>query len=343
MDRALVNSLLVTIPAVLLTPAAGLDGGVRAQPLRAFPGRRAILLLMLAGNLLPPQILLIPVARIMRAPSASTTPCRADRHPRRLRARASTPSCCTASCGPSRARSSEAATDRRRGRRCRSIARIILPLCRPALAALGALSFTWIFNDLLWAITVLRTETKLPVTAALLGLQGQFVCHVERDRRRHRSSPRSRPRVVFFAFQRHFVLRACRWERASEPAHHLPVGLHLVHPHRPGRAVRGPRPGLRGGRGARLQHGTRSAPCRSCSSAPAWTPARSACAPLGGEYGQRMRWYDVRGESTEIDGRAHLLGAVRGGAPARLLRHPLQLGVPAEPVLRATTAPGTRR
>jgi multiple sugar transport system permease protein len=53
--------------------------------------------------------------------------------------------------------------------------RIILPLTRPALAALAALSFTWVFNDLLWAITVLKTGTMMPVTPALLGLQGQYV------------------------------------------------------------------------------------------------------------------------------------------------------------------------
>jgi ABC-type glycerol-3-phosphate transport system permease component len=52
---------------------------------------------------------------------------------------------------------------------------VILPLTRPALAALGALSFTWIFNDLLWSITVIRSGEKMPVTPALLGLQGLFV------------------------------------------------------------------------------------------------------------------------------------------------------------------------
>ncbi len=52
---------------------------------------------------------------------------------------------------------------------------VILPLTRPALAALGALSFTWIFNDLLWSITLLQTSSKLPITAAVLSLQGQYV------------------------------------------------------------------------------------------------------------------------------------------------------------------------
>ena len=39
---------------------------------------------------------------------------------------------------------------------------LILPLSRPALAALAALAFTWIFNDLLWALTVLRTGRSCP-------------------------------------------------------------------------------------------------------------------------------------------------------------------------------------
>ena len=50
----------------------------------------------------------------------------------------------------------------------------MLPLCRPALAALGALAFTWIFNDLLMSITLLRTDDKFPVTAAIVSLQGEF-------------------------------------------------------------------------------------------------------------------------------------------------------------------------
>jgi multiple sugar transport system permease protein len=53
--------------------------------------------------------------------------------------------------------------------------RIVLPLTKPAMAALGSLAFTWTFNDLLWSITLLRDEQKLPVTPAILGMQGEFV------------------------------------------------------------------------------------------------------------------------------------------------------------------------
>jgi len=53
--------------------------------------------------------------------------------------------------------------------------RVILPLCRPALAALATLLTTWIYNDFFWAITLISTGDKRPVTSALANLQGQFV------------------------------------------------------------------------------------------------------------------------------------------------------------------------
>jgi len=53
--------------------------------------------------------------------------------------------------------------------------RLTLPLCRPALAALATLLTTWIYNDFFWAITLMVTGSKRPVTSALANLQGQFV------------------------------------------------------------------------------------------------------------------------------------------------------------------------
>jgi multiple sugar transport system permease protein len=50
-----------------------------------------------------------------------------------------------------------------------------MPLCRPALAALATLLTTWIYNDFFWAITLISTGDKRPVTSAPANLQGQFV------------------------------------------------------------------------------------------------------------------------------------------------------------------------
>lgn len=55
--------------------------------------------------------------------------------------------------------------------------RLTLPLCRPALAALATLLTTWIYNDFFWAVTLISTGDKRPVTSALANLQGQFVAN----------------------------------------------------------------------------------------------------------------------------------------------------------------------
>lgn len=52
---------------------------------------------------------------------------------------------------------------------------IMLPLSLPSLAALATLEFTWIFNDFLWALILLQSDSLRPVTAGLATLQGQYV------------------------------------------------------------------------------------------------------------------------------------------------------------------------
>jgi multiple sugar transport system permease protein len=51
---------------------------------------------------------------------------------------------------------------------------VILPLCRPALAALATLEFTFIYNDLFWALVLVPSGDRRPAVAALNNLQGQF-------------------------------------------------------------------------------------------------------------------------------------------------------------------------
>jgi len=51
---------------------------------------------------------------------------------------------------------------------------IIMPLTRPALAALATLQVTWMYNDFFWALILMRTGSKYPITSGLNNLQGQF-------------------------------------------------------------------------------------------------------------------------------------------------------------------------
>jgi multiple sugar transport system permease protein len=51
---------------------------------------------------------------------------------------------------------------------------VVLPLCKPALAALAVLEFTFIYNDFLWAIVLMKSGDKMPITSALNSLQGIY-------------------------------------------------------------------------------------------------------------------------------------------------------------------------
>ena len=51
---------------------------------------------------------------------------------------------------------------------------VILPLCRPVLAALATLEVTFIYNDFFWALILMRSGNKLPITTALNNLKGEF-------------------------------------------------------------------------------------------------------------------------------------------------------------------------
>jgi multiple sugar transport system permease protein len=51
---------------------------------------------------------------------------------------------------------------------------IILPLCRPALAALGTLEVIWIYNDFFWALLFIQQGDRFPVTTGINNLKGEF-------------------------------------------------------------------------------------------------------------------------------------------------------------------------
>ena len=52
--------------------------------------------------------------------------------------------------------------------------KIIIPLIRPALAALGVLIFTFIWNDYFWALILTQGDTVKPITVGLDVLRGQW-------------------------------------------------------------------------------------------------------------------------------------------------------------------------
>jgi multiple sugar transport system permease protein len=199
--EALINSAIVTVVTVFLTLLLATWAAFALSRFR-IPFGRTILLVMLAGNLLPPQILLIPVARITEALGIYDTLAALVI----VQVGFGLGFYTFVLHGFMRAIPSEIFEAARvdGAGEIRMYWQVVLPLCRPSLAALAALATTWIWNDLIWAITVLRTETNFPITAALLNIQGGFVSqwNVVASGAIVAALPTA---IVFFAFQRHFV------------------------------------------------------------------------------------------------------------------------------------------
>jgi multiple sugar transport system permease protein len=81
---------------------------------------------------------------------------------------------------------------------------IIMPLCRPALAALATLEFTFIYNDFFWALILLKDGNRRPITSALNNLQGEFFTDI--NVLAAGALLAAIPTIlVFFALQRQFI------------------------------------------------------------------------------------------------------------------------------------------
>ncbi|HEU5334083.1 MAG TPA: carbohydrate ABC transporter permease [Actinocrinis sp.] len=55
-----------------------------------------------------------------------------------------------------------------------TFSRIILPLLKPAMAALATLLSIWIYNDFFWAIVLISNGDNMPITSALKNLSGEY-------------------------------------------------------------------------------------------------------------------------------------------------------------------------
>ena len=82
--------------------------------------------------------------------------------------------------------------------------KIVLPLTRPAIAALCVLIFTFIWNDYFWATVLIQGQHAMPVTAGLKSLNGQWVAayHLISAGSIVAAIP---PVLMFFIMQRHFI------------------------------------------------------------------------------------------------------------------------------------------
>ncbi|MEL6642987.1 MAG: carbohydrate ABC transporter permease [Pseudomonadota bacterium] len=81
---------------------------------------------------------------------------------------------------------------------------IVLPLMKPAIAALAVLIFTFIWNDYFWAVVLTQGPESQPVTAGITSFNAQFraAYHMMSAGSIVAAIP---PVVIFFLMQKHFI------------------------------------------------------------------------------------------------------------------------------------------
>lgn len=81
---------------------------------------------------------------------------------------------------------------------------VVLPLMKPALAALSVLVFTFIWNDYFWAVVLTQGEAAQPVTAGITSFNAQFraMYHLMSAGSIVAALP---PVAMFFLMQKHFI------------------------------------------------------------------------------------------------------------------------------------------
>ncbi|MEV4798765.1 carbohydrate ABC transporter permease [Nonomuraea sp. NPDC049421] len=181
LPRYYLNTLYIVVPGVLVTLLTASFTAFAIARLR-IPGRRTLLIVFTAGNLLPPQVLITPLYTLYTLVPLpvwlSDSQSLYDSYLGLILIHVAFQFgfCVFVLANFMRTipeEISEAALVDGAGV-WRRYWTLTLPLCRPALAALGTLQFTWMYNDFLWALVLMSSGDKLPVTSALNNLRGQF-------------------------------------------------------------------------------------------------------------------------------------------------------------------------
>jgi len=201
MPRYLLNSLFITIPTVIGAVALSCMAGF-ALGIYKFKSNLPIFFIFIAGNFVPFQILMVPVRDLTISMNLYDTKMglvlfhiafqtgfctlfmrnfiRALPFPLIEAARV------------------EGISE------WRIFLYVVLPLMKPALAALAVLIFTFIWNDYFWAVVLTQGPDAQPVTAGITEFNSQFraAYHLMSAGSIVAALP---PVVMFFLMQKHFI------------------------------------------------------------------------------------------------------------------------------------------
>lgn len=201
MPRYLLNSVMITVPTVIGTVALASMTGF-ALGVYKFKGNLLIFFMFIAGNFVPFQILMVPVRDLTVDMGLYNTKTglvlfhiafqtgfatlfmrnfiRALPYPLIEAARV------------------EGVAE------WRIFWYVVLPLMKPALAAMAVLIFTFIWNDYFWAVVLTQGPESQPVTAGITSFNAQYraAYHLMSAGSIVAALP---PVLMFFLMQKHFI------------------------------------------------------------------------------------------------------------------------------------------
>ena len=166
-----VNTFLVTAPATAGSIALGILGGYVFSKL-PFRGSEALFLVIVSGMFFPPQVILVPLFRLFNRLGLLDT-----LWPMIIVHIAMGIPICTLlmrnffATVPNALRESAIVEGANEGQ---VLLRVALPISLPALAVLGTLQFTWIWNDFLWPLIFVNSDDKRTIMLGIVSLRGQY-------------------------------------------------------------------------------------------------------------------------------------------------------------------------
>lgn len=201
MPRYILNSFIITIPTVIGAVALSAMAGFALGVYR-FRGNLLLFFLFIAGNFVPFQILMVPVRDLTLDLGLYNTKTGLIL----FHIAFQTGFCTLFMRNFIRALPYELIE----AARVEGVAEwrifwfVVLPLMKPALAALAVLIFTFIWNDYFWAIVLTQGEAAQPVTAGITSFNAQFraMYHLMSAGSLIAALP---PVAMFFLMQRHFI------------------------------------------------------------------------------------------------------------------------------------------
>ncbi len=169
--RFTLSSLLITVPTVVAAVAVASMAGFALAKHR-FPGARLLLMVFVAGNLVPAQVLMIPVRDLMIALHLYDT-----RVALVLFHTSFQTGFATLFMHNFIRELPDAVLDAARMEGAGEVTvfrRVVVPLVHPAMAAIAVLVFTFVWNDFFWSLVLVQSDAIRPLTAGLQLLRGMY-------------------------------------------------------------------------------------------------------------------------------------------------------------------------